>query len=219
MMGILARASIAAVLISGVVSVQALAQGRGPVIPFEPERAAQRGDKQQLRLLDDASRIPAHRIRGLPMIDGKIGEYAELDSGLRVYFPYGRIERSELKLAKYQLDLNSNRVDPHPEYTRLSNFDKALGPVCASREFAGGERLEMRILGNAITLVHRAPDKSHPSLPADAESVRVLTATNVHWLQGEPEAMTLHRTCQQGRGTTAKATQASDGKQAAKKTN
>jgi hypothetical protein len=221
MTGIPVRAGAAALIVLGALatqalSTQALAQKSGPVIPFEPERAASRGDKQQLRLLDDASRIPAHRIHGLPVVDGKIGEYAELDSGLQVYFPYGRIERSEIKFAKYQMDLNGGRADPHPEYRRIAGFDKALGPVCASRDFAGGERLEMRILDRAITVVHRTPDRSHPGLPADAEKVRVVTATNLHWLQGEPEAATLHRNCQQGRATAA---EASNGKQPAKKTN
>lgn len=217
MAGISVHAGAAAILILGVISGEALAQGRGPVIPFETERAAERGDRQQLRLLDDASRIPANRIHGLPIVDGKIGEYAQLDSGLQVYFPYGRIERAENKFAKYQADLNGGRPDPHPEYRRLANFDKALGPVCASREFAGGERLEMRILDKAITVVHRTPDRS-PGLPEDAESIRVVTSTHIHWLQGEPEAAALHRSCQQGRGT-AKATQVNNSKQGGKTTN
>ena len=219
MTGISLRAGAAALLILGAISGEALAQKSGPLIPFESERAAQRGDQQQLRLLDDASRIPANRIRGLPIIDGKIGEYAQLDSGLQVYFPYGRIERSELKFAKYQVDVNGSRVDQHPEYRRMAGFDKALGPVCASRDFAGGERMEMRILNQAITYVHRAPDRSHPGLPADAENIRVITATNVHWLQAEPEAATMHRSCQQGRTTAVKATQPNNSKQDAKKTN
>ena len=219
MMGISLRGGAAALLILGVISGEALAQKSGPIIPFEPERAAQRGDKQQLRLLDDASRIPANRIHGLPIIDGKIGEYAQLDSGLQVYFPYGRIERSEIKIAKYQMDVNGSRADQHPEYRRMAGFDKALGPVCASRDFAGGERMEMRILDKAITYVHRTPDRSHPGLPSDAESVRVVTATHVHWLQSEPEAANLHRSCQQGRTTAVKATQPNNSKQEGKKTN
>lgn len=202
MTGIPVRAAAAALVLLGAVSGHAVAQGRGPTIPFEPERAAQRGDQHQLRLLDDASRIPAHRIHGLPVVDGKIGEYAQLDSGLQVYFPYGRIERAEWKFTKYQMDLNGGRAEPHPEYRRVAGFDKALGPVCASRDMAGGERLEMRILDKAITLVQRTPDRA-PGLPADAEKVRVVTATHVHWLQGEPDAAALDRSCQQGRATAA----------------
>lgn len=219
MTGIPVRAGAAALLVLAAASTQSWAQGRGPMIPFEPERAASRGDQQQLRLLDDASRIPAHRIHGLPVVDGKIGEYAQLDSGLQVYFPYGRIERAESKFAKYQVDLSGGRADPHPEFRRVAGFDKALGPVCASRDLAGGERLEMRILDRAITVVHRTPDHSHPGLPTDAETVRVVTATNLHWLQGEPEAATLHRSCLQGRATAAKPAAASNGKQTPKKTN
>ncbi|WP_162914927.1 hypothetical protein [Desertibaculum subflavum] len=219
MTGIPVRAGAAALLLLATAATQSWAQGRGPLIPFESERAASRGDQQQLRLLDDASRIPAHRIHGLPIVDGKIGEYAQLDSGLQVYFPYGRIERAESKFAKYQVDLNGGRADPHPEYRRVAGFDKALGPICASREFAGGERMEMRILDRAITVVHRTPDRSQPNLPTDAETIRVVTSTNLHWLQGEPEAAALHRSCQQGRSTAARPAAASNGKQPAKKTN
>lgn len=219
MTGIPVRVGVTALLLLAAGSIQGWAQGRGPLIPFEPERAASRGDQQQLRLLDDASRIPAHRIHGLPIVDGKIGEYAQLDSGLQVYFPYGRIERAESNFAKYQIDLNGGRADPHPEYRRVAGFDKALGPVCASRDFAGGERTEMRILDRAITVVHRTPDQSHPGLPTDAEKVRVVTATHLHWLQSEPEAAALHRSCLQGRATAAKPAAASNGKQPAKKAN
>ena len=86
--------------------------------------------------------------------------------------------------------------------------------------FSGGERMEMRILDKAITFVHHVPDRSHPGLPADAEIIRVVTSTNVHWLQSEPEAATLHRNCAQGRATAAKPAANGAAKPAtAKKTN
>ncbi len=211
-----ARLTAATLLLFAGITGTAGAQGRGPAIPFESERAAARGDQQILRLLDDASRIPAHRIRGLPIVDGKIGEYAELDSGLQIFFPYGRIERAEIKFAKYQLDMNGNRAD-HPEYPRIAAFDKALGKICASREVAGGERLEMRILDRAITVVERKPDRSHPTLPPDAEQIRVMTAADMRFLRDDPDVSALHRTCAQGRAATP--TAAAAPKAAAKKTN
>lgn len=79
------RAPLAAASIA--LTASAAAAQTGPLIPFEADRAQARGDRNQLRLLDDASRIPANRIHHLPVVEGRLGEYASLDGGLLVYFP------------------------------------------------------------------------------------------------------------------------------------
>jgi len=176
----------------------------GPTIPFESDRAQARGDHHQLRLLDDASRIPANRIHHLPVVNGTLGEYASLDGGLLVYFPYGRIERAEVKFSKYQLDISGNRADPDPNFRKVSGFDRALGPVCAAQDLPGGGRIEMRQNDKASSLVGERADQSHPSLPADNRSYRVVTAASMRYLQEVPQADMLHRSCAQAPITAAR---------------
>lgn len=210
------RAPLAVAVV--VLAASTAAAQTGPLIPFETDRAQARGDRNQLRLLDDASRIPANRIHHLPVVEGRLGEYASLDGGLLVYFPYGRIERAEVKFAKYQLDISGSRVDPDPNFRKVSAFDKTLGPVCAARDTSNGGRIEMRLSDKAISLVETRADQSHPSYPADNMSYRVVTAASLRWLDKEPEAASLHRTCG-STPVTAKAPAAPAPAPAPKKTN
>jgi len=199
-----ATLAVATVALAATTTALPAAAQTGPLIPFEGDRAQARGDRHQLRLLDDASRIPANRIHHLPVVEGRLGEYASLDGGLLVYFPYGRIERAEVKFAKYQLDISGSRVDPDPNFRQVAAFDRTLGPICAVRDMPGGTRVEMRLSNKAITLVEQRVDQSHPALPADNVSYRVVTAASLRWLDKEPEAASLHRNCGQVPVTAAK---------------
>lgn len=100
-----------------------------------------------------------------------------------------------MKFAKYQLDISGSRVDPDPNFRKVAAFDRTLGPVCASRETSNGGRMEMRLSDKAISLVETRPDQSHPAYPADNLSYRVVTAASLRWLDKEPDAAALHRSC------------------------
>lgn len=103
----------------------------GPLIPFEIERAAARGDRHVLRLNEDSSAIPANRIVDLPVVDGKMGDYARLDGGLLLYFPYGSIVSAESDFREFRPDpAHPGQWLRDPSFALTHRFDRELGPVC-----------------------------------------------------------------------------------------
>lgn len=157
------------------------------LIPFEADRAKERGDRFQLKLNDDATLIPGHRIRSLPIVDGKLGEWAKLD-GLDVYFPFGRIVRTQTEYHKFKPGMG----EPDPNYKQIAAFDKALGPVCAT-ETSGNVPAEMRInQDHVISLVQVLPIATAD----DGKSYRVVNTLEMRFLQDEPMADRLYRSCQ-----------------------
>ncbi|MCW5729370.1 MAG: hypothetical protein KIT20_01335 [Alphaproteobacteria bacterium] len=167
---------------------------RGPVILFEQERAASRGDRQILRLGDDSSIIPGHRIKALPVVDGRMGDRVELDGGLQLYFPFGRIVQAQSDISKYRMN-GAGKPEVDPLYQKITSFDSTLGPVCASAvdKRQPGNRLDMRLgPGKAVTLVSVTPDTS---VAPDGERQRVLTALEYHYIKSEPQAAQLFAAC------------------------
>jgi hypothetical protein len=147
-------------------------------IPFETERAALRGDNSFVRLNQDATAIPAHRIRGLPIVDGKMGEHVLLDGGVELYFPFGRIVSASMSL-----------LPTDAGYTRAVNqFDAALGRACA-REDAGG-KVELRMKDEMISVVRHVEGGT-----AQAPAYKITRVAETRWLDGDATVRRLHTLC------------------------
>lgn len=160
-------------------------------IPFEVERAAERGDRAKVNLNDDATILPAKRIRKLPIIDGRMGEYIQLD-GVTVYLPFGRVISAT---ADFQPNrINRGKSEPDPAYARVAKFDSALGPVCASEGNA-----DMRInRNNAMSLVQTTEDGGAKP------SYRVETSLETKYFRDPGLAGRLASSCRGFRKTAAK---------------
>lgn len=155
-------------------------------IPFEAERAAQRGDRNSLRLNDDATIIPRHRIVDLPVVNGRMGEWVTLD-GVDLYFPDGRIVVARTELQPSQAN-----------YRHVTNFDAALGPVCASDPNGGGTELRIN-RENAISVVQKVPAAQSGGQGEKAPAYRVTTVLDASWLRrSEPHAEPLYTSCLNG---------------------
>jgi len=175
---------------------------RAVPIPFEADRAKLRGDRYVLKLNDDAAAIPAARILSLPVVDGRIGDRAQLDHGLQVYFPYGTIVRADMRFQKFDGDGAAG----DPFYRLVKEFDKALGPVCAkvSDGAEAGHVYEMRIAPQkVISIVERLPQVNATGAP-DGASYRVESALNVTYLADLSSANELYDTCTRKRGKVAR---------------
>src|SRR3546814_4060184 len=61
------------------------------LIPFENERATDRGDRALVSLNEDITRLPGFRVLELPVVDGRLGQHAKLDD-VEIYFPFGTVE-------------------------------------------------------------------------------------------------------------------------------
>lgn len=206
----------------------AAAQSRGPKhpmapIPFEQERASARGDRALLLLNEDASRIPGHRIVELPIINGKMGEHARLDDSVEIFFPFGRILTATTEFHKYKpnaagTEASSDGIvadaQPDPRYSRVKQFDRMLGPVCAS-EANGDARLELRRHDNStLSLVQVLPAQVKGPTADEAPSYRVISSMEIRFLaRQEPAADRLWRICQRPAAT--KVTLTENGKNAA----
>lgn len=205
-----------AVLIAGSLSTDAAAQSRGakhPMapIPFEQERASARGDRAVLLLNEDASRIPGHRIVELPIINGKMGEHARLDDSVEIFFPFGRILTATTEFHKYKPNpLNAEAssdgivsdAQPDPRYTRVKQFDRMLGPVCAS-ETNGDGRVELRQHdNNTLSLVRVLPAQVKGPTADEAPSYKVISSMEVRFLaRQDPTADRLWSQCKRPAAT------------------
>lgn len=170
-----------------------------PTILFEAERAKIRGDRHILRLNDDASIIPAHRIVSLPIVDGRMGERVKLDNGLELYFPFGRIVEARNEFGKYRKSANG-QTDLDPFFRIVQSFDKVLGQVCATTADVNGpgSRLDMRLGPNrTISMIHITPN---PGVAPDDERIKVLTVSEFRWIKREPNAERLYTACQNNSG-------------------
>ncbi|WP_374633690.1 hypothetical protein [Ferrovibrio sp.] len=204
---ILAMAGMAVALLG---SHAALAQ-KGPrhptaLIPFEQERAQDRGDRATLLLNEDASRIPGHRIMELPIVNGKMGEHAKLDDGVEIFFPFGRILTATTELHKYKslsLGSESREFSPDPRYKRVNQFDRVLGSVCASEGISPDSPLKIELRmgeNNRLSLVRMIPPEYKNPEDSDAVSYRVTSAMEIrHLARQEPEAEKLYRNCLRGK--------------------
>lgn len=167
---------------------------KGPVILLEPERAGTRGDRMVLRLNDDASVIPAHRIKALPIVDGRMGERVVLDGGLQLYFPFGRIIEARSEIGKYREDA-TGKIELNPLFSKVTTFDVALGPVCSSVQDIDGQggRVEMRLgPDKAISIVGHKISKANAP---DDETYRVVTVTEFRHIRQEAYAERLYQAC------------------------
>jgi hypothetical protein len=186
-------------------AMAASAAERTVAIPFEADRAQLRGDRLMLKLNDDAAAIPATRIRGLPVVNGRIGDRADLDNGLQVYFPDGRIVRAEMRVQKFRTD-DSAAALPDPAYRVVAEFDKVLGPVCArtSNASVAGHSIEMRITAQkVISIVERASIPPGNAMPENV-SYRVISALDVAFLAEQGQAYELYDTCTHKHGKVVK---------------
>lgn len=186
------------------------AKNRKPVvlIPYEIERAAERGDKAMISLNDDVTRMPSFRVLELPIVDGRLGEHARLDD-VEIYFPFGSIVAATTELHKYRPALvASGSVNPEfmhdPRYARVRSFDTALGPVCASEPGLDGNTVEMRISRNKMfSVVHTMPAKFRGPTAIENPSYKVTSALEIRFLSiKEPAAEHLYRQCQRPKATT-----------------
>ena len=180
------------------------------LIPFEIERAKERGDRgttSVIRLNDDVARMSASRIIEMPVIDGRMGEHARLDN-LELFFPYGSVVTATAEFHKYRpalLAASDNSVpefnlDPH--YDRVKTFDHQLGKVCASEKMADGQRIEMRISpDHVMSVVHVMPAKYTGPTSQDNPSYKVVSGLEMRFLSfKEPDADRLYRLCQRPTG-------------------
>ncbi len=202
----------AAVALSAVLSAAplapAFAQGKDrlsgvTVIPFEPDRLAVIGGGRALRLNDDASLIPSQRIKAVPIVNGKMGEYVDLD-GMRVHIPFGSIASAKMQFSEFRPSAaNPAQMEPNPEFTKVTMFDAALGAVCAKEASATGHgEIEMRMgRDRSITVV-----KAEPATATDGKAVNktytVLTSMELRYLAEEPAAEGLYRKCLGGGAAT-----------------
>lgn len=196
-------------MILAVAATPAMAQ-KGPSkhpmapIPFEQDRAKDRGDRALLQLNEDATRIPAHRIMELPIVNGKMGEHATLDDNVELYFPFGRILTAATEFHKYHPARSGSEgmgpeFLPNPKYDRVAQFDRALGKVCASERLDGGNgKIEMRVApNNSLSFVRVMPAPHRPAHEEDLVSYRVVSSMDVRYLaRQEPDAERLFRRCQ-----------------------
>ena len=159
---------------------------KAPVnIPFESERPS------AVRINDDATIIPAHRIRDLPVVDGKMGEHVRLDGGVELYLPFGRIVSAAMEFRPVrQSPTNPSLYEADPAYRQVANFDRALGPVCASDTALAGP-MEMRINGEAMSVVKTMVMPVGDSGP----SYRVVTVAETRWLDNDPQVQRLLTNC------------------------
>lgn len=174
-------------------------------IPFEAERAAQRGDRYALRLNDDATIIPRHRIVDLPVVNGRMGEWVTLD-GVDLYFPDGRIvvARTEFQPLR-PIAGDGARLEADPNYRHVTNFDAALGPVCARDSNGGGTELRIS-RERAISVVQKMPAAHSNGQNADSPAYRVTTVLDASWLlRSEPHAEPLYASCLNGGARSASA--------------
>lgn len=180
------------------------------LIPFEMERAKERGDRSSngvIRLNDDVARMSAARIIEMPVIDGRMGEHARLDN-LELFFPYGSVVTATAEFHKYRPGLlasSDNSVaefSPDPHYDRVRAFDNQLGKVCASEKLADGQRIEMRISPDRVmSVVHVMPPKYAGPTAQEHPSYKVISGLEMRFLSfKEPEADRLYRQCQRSSG-------------------
>ncbi len=173
------------------------AVGPHPVIPFEADRAALRGDRVILRLNDESSAIPSHRIQELPVINGRLGDHAKLDGGVMLWFPHGRILSSEMTIHQLRPDpAHPGEYIPDAAYRHVAQFDRALGPVCAAEgdPATAAGRAEMRLSSSKmITLVVVHNELAGPKHTNTA--YQVTSATNVIDMQSPARARALYQQC------------------------
>lgn len=143
-------------------------------IPFEQERSSQR-----VSLNMEAHEIPGGRILGVPVVDGKMGEHAQLD-GIDLWFPYGRVVAA---YTEYDIG-NATHA------RRVRDFDRALGAVCAN---ANGVEMRLQRQTGTIALVRRGADANHYKMIVTAEQ---------RWLERfdtAPEVAQLYADCLSGK--------------------
>ncbi|WP_341897682.1 hypothetical protein [Ferrovibrio terrae] len=181
------------------------------LIPFETERAKERGERGAhglIRLNDDVARMSASRIIEMPVVDGRMGEHARLD-GVELFFPYGSVVTATAEFHRYRpalLASSDNTVpefNPDPHYDRVKAFDHHLGKVCASEKLAEGQRIEMRISPDRVmSVVHVLPAKYAGPTSQDHPSYKVISGLEMRFLSfKEPDADRLYRQCQRPGGT------------------
>lgn len=178
------------------------------LIPFEQDRAKERGDRSMIRLNDDVARMSASRIIEMPVVDGRMGDHARLDN-LELFFPYGSVVTATAEFHKYRpalLASSDNKVpefNPDPHYDRIKTFDSQLGKVCASEAMTDGRRVEMRISpDHVLSVVHVLPAKFAGPTAQDNPSYKVVSGLEMRFLAfKEPEADRLYRQCQRPKGT------------------
>lgn len=174
------------------------------LIPFEAERAKERGDRNLIRLNDDITRMSSSRVVELPVVDGRMGDHARLED-VEIFFPFGSIVLATAEFHKYRPALVASAavtpipdVSADPRYDRVKHFDHQLGKVCASEKLSEGQRIEMRISPERVlSLVHVSPAKFQGPTASDNPSYKVVSALEMRFLSfKEPDAERLYRQCQ-----------------------
>ena len=202
-LALIAASPLAMAQSNGAKAKTAAAKPPTAIIPFEAQRAEQRGDKLVLRLNDDATVIPSKRIREVPIVDGRMGEHAELD-GVKLYFPFGRIVSAQTTFEKFRdlgasMGPNNARFVPDPNYGQVAHFDRVLGTVCAT-ETVGQypvQVAEMRInRDKAISYVLSMPGPKDPSTGEETKAYHVVSVMEAGWLEKLPQALRMHKDCQ-----------------------
>lgn len=178
------------------------------LIPFENERAADRGDRALVSLNEDITRVPGFRVLELPVVDGRLGQHAKLDD-VEIYFPFGTVVTATAEFNRYRPAMVASGVatpEPmlDPRYDRVQEFDRQLGHVCASEADYDGNKVEMRINhGNKMmSVVHVLPAKFRGPDASASPSYRVVSGLDMRFLKmKEPAADDLYRRCLHPGGT------------------
>ncbi|MFC3677017.1 hypothetical protein [Ferrovibrio xuzhouensis] len=178
------------------------------LIPFENERATDRGDRALVSLNEDITRLPGFRVLELPVVDGRLGQHAKLDD-VEIYFPFGTVVVATAEFNRYRPALVASGVTTpesmlDPRYDRVREFDRQLGRVCASEADYDGNTIEMRInaANKMMSVVHVLPAKFRGPDAAASPSYRVVSGLDMRFLKmKEPSADDLYRKCLHPGGT------------------
>jgi hypothetical protein len=208
---ILSFAALAALVAAATPFVSAVAkEPRRPtvLIPFENERAADRGDRALVSLNEDVTRVPGFRVVDLPVVDGRMGQHAKLDD-VEIYFPFGTVVLATAEFNRYRPAMvASGETTPEPmldpRYDRVREFDSQLGRICASEADYDGSTVEMRVnhANKMMSVVHVLPAKFRGPEATGNPSYKVVSALDMRFLRmKEPAAEALYRHCLRPAGT------------------
>jgi hypothetical protein len=208
---ILSLAALAALLAAAGPLASAVAkETRRPMvlIPFENERAADRGDRALVSLNEDITRVPGFRVLELPIVDGRMGQHAKLDD-VEIYFPFGTVVVATAEFNRYRPSLvASGETMPEPmldpRYDRVQEFDRQLGRICATEADYDGNTVEMRVnhANKMVSVIHVLPAKYRGPEAGMSPSYRVVSGLDMRFLKmKEPAADDLYRRCLHPGGT------------------
>jgi len=185
------------------------AQRGGPAkigpLPFEAALAAERRDRVLLNFNDPISALSNARVRGLPMIEGRLGDRVVTVDGLLLYFPVGFLATAAYEFDRLRLRAGRVRaagpadLEPNPRYAWVERFDAEFGPVCArSNDRASDTITEMRLRGRVMAVVVNGPGRFDRTGNDKSRSFAVLAGIEERYVAADDLAKRLLAQCRSG---------------------